>query len=168
MHLASPPSLEIVGRNVNPQVFECLGAQVTIVRPLYAGIRVIPHAIGLNSRRREAHDLPKYLAYLVLGELVLTRELEDLGQRASVFCLEILSRNVWRFRDQRLLRDLGRGWDSTVAHPSYVFGVGWVPERPVVHFRLDSFGLGLPNRLHEDIHSTLGRRLGVAVENRDS
>lgn len=53
---------------------------MTIVRPLHARIWVVPLRIGLDILNAESHDVTKELADLILGELVLTRELQHLGQ----------------------------------------------------------------------------------------
>lgn len=53
-----------------------------------------------------------------------------------------------------------------MAHPSNVFCVSRIPQRPVIHFNRLSFGLHLPNRVHQHIDSTLGRCLCVPVKDR--
>lgn len=57
--LPSPPSHEILGRHVNAQVFQCLGTEVTIVRPLDTCIRVVPFRVGLDPVDGQSVDLCK-------------------------------------------------------------------------------------------------------------
>lgn len=77
-HLPSPPTNEIRGRDVDPEVLERLCAQVAIEGSLHARIGVVPFRVGLDLGDREAHDLPKLLADLILGHLILAGELENL------------------------------------------------------------------------------------------
>lgn len=55
----------------------------------------------------------------------------------------------------------------TVADSPDVFGVGRIPEGPMLHLDLLSL-LCLPHGIHEDIHGTLGRHLRIAVQYRHS
>jgi hypothetical protein len=55
-----------------------------------------------------------------------------------------------------------------MANASDVFRVCGVSKRPVIHDHLGSFFLGLPKRVHENIHSAVGGRIGMTIEDRDS
>lgn len=60
------------------------------------------------------------------------------------------------------------GVRHTTAHAPDILGVGWITKSPVVHLNLGSLGLRLPYRVHEDIDSALGRRLRMAIEDRNA
>lgn len=101
-HLPPPPAGEVLGRDVDAEVFQRLGAQMAVVRPLHGRTRIVALRVGLDAVDAQAHDVAKELADLVLGELVLARELQDAGQlvgrtRGEVFdghVLELISRPI--------------------------------------------------------------------------
>lgn len=69
---------------------------MAIVRPLHRSIRVVSLGAGLDGRDRQAHDLGKGLADLVLCELVFGGELEDLRQCGPLFGVEIFRGHIFR------------------------------------------------------------------------
>lgn len=47
----APPICKAASRNINPQVPETFGAEMTVIRPLHAGIWVVAFRAGLNVGR---------------------------------------------------------------------------------------------------------------------
>lgn len=68
---------------------------MTIVGPLNRRIRVVSLGIRLDRRDRQAHNLGKGLADLVLRKLVFGGELEDLRQLGGVFGAEVFRGHVF-------------------------------------------------------------------------
>ena len=94
---ASPPASEVLRRNVDADILQSLGAQVTVKRPLYTGVRIIALGIWLNDINVQAHDVPEKFAYLVLCVLVFARELQDLGHANSLALAgsKVLDSNIY-------------------------------------------------------------------------
>lgn len=55
-----------------------------------------------------------------------------------------------------------------MTHPSYIFRVGGIPQRPVVHLELGVFSLAFPNRIHQDVDGALGWCFCMAVKYGDT
>lgn len=78
-----PPADKIHRRDVDAQVPQGARAEVGVVGPLDGGPRLVALRVGLDPGYRQAHDLRQELADLVLGELVLGRELQDRWERGA-------------------------------------------------------------------------------------
>lgn len=69
-NLTSPPAVEILGRNIDTDVLQGLGAQVAVIWPLHTGVRIVALGIRLDAIDVETHDFSEDLAYLIFGVLV--------------------------------------------------------------------------------------------------
>lgn len=94
--LQPPPCLEILRSNIDPQLFQRLGAQVAVIRPLCLGVRIIALRVGLHPIERQPHDLREELADLVLGVAVFGGELQDGRQTTFILGFKVLGRDVYR------------------------------------------------------------------------
>lgn len=59
---------------------------MAVVRPLHAGVGIVALGVRLDTVDVETHYLAKDLTYLIFGEFVLARELQDF-RHAGLFTL---------------------------------------------------------------------------------
>lgn len=100
-NLPPPPTHKILCRDIDAKVFQSLRAEMTIIRPLHTSIRIVPFGICLDVINAQPHNLTKDLANLVLGVLVLARELQDLREGGRRLGLEAVYCDILPFVSSR-------------------------------------------------------------------